>query len=125
MAQISSKEAFRENVNARLEALGVYAYTACKAHGKKGGWLTDTLRRSPKGVSLDVKDEIADMLGVPRNSIDKPGADMTRPKAPAWVAKAKAQAAKAKSEAAKKRPKEVQEAQAARMRAALGRSKEA
>jgi integration host factor subunit alpha len=120
MKRTSSKEAFRSNVTARLEALGVTAYTACVAHDKKGGWLTDLLRRSPRGVPLDVKDEVADMLGVARFEIDRPKAPMslkTWPE-PAWVEGAKRQASEAKSKAAKRRSREAQEAQAARMRKA-------
>jgi hypothetical protein len=86
-----SKEVFRHNVIERLEALEILAYAASKAAGKRGGWIGDMLnpKRTPKGVPLDVLDEVADVLGVPRHALIDPGADMGEYAPPAWVEEAK------------------------------------
>jgi hypothetical protein len=82
-----SKEVFRLNVIERLAKLEVLAYAASKAAGKRGGWIGDMLnpKRTPKGVPLDVLDEVADVLGVPRHELLNPGVDMRQFAAPAWV----------------------------------------
>ena len=63
-----SKTYFRRNVVARLKHLGVAAHAAAVETGHRGAWLSDVLaaKRSPKGVSHDVGDEVAKIVGIPQ-----------------------------------------------------------
>lgn len=110
----SSKEAFKANVTARLEALEVSAYAASINNGKRDAWLSDVLGRSPRGVYLDVKDAVADALGVGRNDIDRPGADMLAPAHPPWAEKARESVHAAKMRAVDARVKANRERAEAR-----------
>lgn len=84
----SSKETFRANVEARLEHLKVTRYAVSMANAPRGGWLGDILnpKRNPKGIPLDVLDEVGDALGVPGPCLLVPGGDMTEDADPPWMA---------------------------------------
>jgi len=114
----TSKRAFRTNVKARIKNLEVSRHAASVANGERPGWLTDMLsaNRTPKGVQLDIKDRVANALGVDPNEIDRPGADMsvkTFP-APDWVAGVLQAIHDAKMKAVNVRVKVVAERVAAR-----------
>jgi len=82
-----SKTLFRRNVVARLKHLGVAAHAAAVETGHRGAWLSDVLssKRSPKGVSHDVGDKIAQIIGIPQARLIEQ-CDVKAWPPPAWVA---------------------------------------
>jgi transcriptional regulator with XRE-family HTH domain len=80
-------ETFKENVRARLDALGVTAYQVSRGAGESSPWLNTILlpSRYSKKISSDLIDRVAKALGVPAHELIDPKFNPLRRKAPGWV----------------------------------------
>ena len=99
----SSKAAFVANVEKRLKFLSTKKYAVTRysssTHGRPPGgrpnWLGDFLnpKRNPKGISLDILDEIGVVLGVfPASDLCHPQCDVKAYEVPQWVLRMREQA---------------------------------
>lgn len=82
-----SKDRFRKHVKARLKCLKVAAHAAAVENGHKPGWLSDILNpvRTPKGVTHDVGDEIAAIVGIPQSRLLETKCDVKAWPPPKWA----------------------------------------